>query len=138
MQRYLYIIKPSLIFYHRTKTLKNSKTSKNITICTYSIYQCIHSINLYAPLTPSLCLELLAFTRFSIPFRIFILKILNYINLVHMAVRSLRSTPQPHKIRCLEFPSRSTLSFAALCLCSLRASLPGLHPSVHYLQFQEN
>ena len=81
------------------------------------------------PLTPALCLELLAFTRFSIPFRIFILKILHSINLVHMAVRSLRSTPQPHIIRCLEFPSRSTLSFAALCFCSLRVSLSGLHPS---------
>ena len=44
-------------------------------------------------------LGLLAFTRFSIPFRIFILKILYFINLVHMAVRSLRSTPQPLKIR---------------------------------------
>ncbi len=30
------------------------------------------------------CLGLLAFTRFSIPFRIFILKILHSINLVHI------------------------------------------------------
>ena len=31
--------------------------------------------------------------------------------------------------KCLGFPSRSTLSFAALCFCSFRVSLPGFHPS---------
>ena len=61
------------------------------------LYSFAHFARLYS--CEKSALGLLTFTRFSIPFRIFILKILHCINLVHMAVRSLRSTPQPLKIR---------------------------------------
>ena len=50
----------------------------------------VHSIR------PQIRLGLLAFTRFRISFRIFILKILHYINLVHMAVRSSVSQTRLH------------------------------------------
>ena len=46
-----------------------------------------------------------------------------------MAVRSLRSTPQPHKIRFLDFlPPRYCRSLR-FRWCSLHTSLPGFHPS---------
>ena len=47
-------------------------------------------------LIPKIALGLLAFTRLSISFRIFILKILLYINLVHVAVRSSVSQTRLH------------------------------------------
>ena len=52
---------------------------------------------------PKIRLRLLAFTRSSTSFQIFILKIFHFVVLVHMAVRSLRSTPQPLKIRFLDY-----------------------------------
>ena len=65
----------------------------------------------------------MAFTRLSIPFRIFRIKILHFINLVHITVRSSVSQTRLHS--CSK-SSRTLLEFSPLSLYILKNTLSGV------------